>query len=188
MIDDIDRQILAMLQENARTSNAEIARKVGMAASAIFERIRKLEQRGVIRGYTIQLDGRALGYGLVAFVSLKAGAMGHSAEILERLATIPGVQEVHLIVGDDCFLVKVRVEDTDALARLLQDHLQRIEGVGSTKTTIVLRTAKEGQALPISSPARPPVIGTETRRVSHGGGSRASRGRETPEAAVGSSG
>ena len=154
MIDDIDRQILTLLQENARTSNAEIARTVGMAPSAIFERIRKLEDRGIIQGYTARLDGRALGYGLVAFVSLKAGEMGRSAEILARLSVISEVQEVHLIIGDDCFLVKVRVPDTDALARLLQDELQSIDGVGSTKTTIVLRTAKEGQALPLA-PSRP---------------------------------
>ncbi len=152
MIDDIDRRILTMLQANGRVTNAEIARTVGMAPSAILERIRKLEGRGVIQGYTARIDPRALGYGLLAFVRLKAGRMGRSAEILDRLSAIPEVQEVHLVVGDDCFHVKVRVRDTDALARLLQERLQRIEGIGSTTTTIVLRTAKEILALPIEGP------------------------------------
>lgn len=149
MIDDIDRQILSLLQENARIANAEIARRVGMAPSAIFDRIRKLEERGVIQGYTTRVDPKALGYGLVAFVSAKAGEMGHSAEILEELCAIPEVQEVHLVVGDDCFLVKLRVRDTDALASLLQERLQTIGGIGSTRTTIVLRTARESSRVPL---------------------------------------
>lgn len=149
MIDDIDRRILAMLQRNARISNAEIARDVGMAASAIYERIRKLEERGVIRGYSARLDPRKLGYGLVAFVSIKTAAMGKAAEIQEHLASIPEVQEVHLIVGDDCFQVKVRVADTQALARLLQDRIQSMDFVGSTRTTIVLETSKECLDVPL---------------------------------------
>lgn len=149
MIDDIDRRILAMLQRNARVSNAEIAREVGMAASAIYERIRKLEERGVIRGYSARLDPRKLGYGLVAFVSIKTAAMGKAAEIQEHLASIPEVQEVHLIVGDDCFQVKVRVADTQALARLLQDRIQSMDFVGSTRTTIVLETSKECLDVPL---------------------------------------
>lgn len=183
MIDDIDRRILTMLQANARVTNAEIARTVGMAPSAIFERIRKLEDRGIILGYTARLDARALGYGLVAFVSLKAGEMGRSAEILHRLSEIPEVQEVHLIVGDDCFLVKVRVEDTDALARLLQDGLQRIDGVGSTKTTIVLRTAKESRALPLGGPEAPAASDPAAVRpaASNGGRDGGDREEAAPE-------
>ncbi len=154
MLDDIDYRILDMLQRNARVSNAEIARAVGMAASAIFERIRKLEERGVIQGYHARLDPHAVGYGLVAFVSIKTAAMGKSAEILEHLSSIPEVQEVHLIVGDDCFQVKVRVADTRALARLLQDRIQSLEFVGSTRTTIVLETAKERLELPLAVEAR----------------------------------
>ena len=149
MIDEVDRQILSMLQENARIPNAEIARRVGMAASAIHERIRKLEEAEVIQGYTARVDPRALGYGLTAFVRMTAGEMGRGAEILDRLEEIPEVQEAHLVVGQDCFLVKVRVRDTDALASLLGEKLQTIQGVGSTQTTIVLRTIKENAAIPV---------------------------------------
>lgn len=152
-MDDIDHRILALLQENARISNAEIARRVDMAPSAILERIRKLESRGVIRGYTADLDPKQLDRGLVAFVSITAASMGRASEILEELSEIPEVQEVHLIVGEDCFLVKVRVEDTDALAVLLQERIQSRDWVGSTRTTIVLKTAKETRAIPLPTPA-----------------------------------
>lgn len=151
MIDDVDREILTMLQENARIPNAEIARRVGMAASAIHERIRKLEEADVIRGYTARLDPRVLGYGLTAFVRMTAAEMGRGADILARLKEIPEVQEAHLVVGQDCFLVKVRVRDTDALAGLLGEKLQRIDAVGSTQTTIVLRTIKETTAVPVDA-------------------------------------
>lgn len=180
MIDEIDRQILTMLQANARVTNAEIARTVGMAPSAILERIRKLEKRGVVRGYSARVDPRALGYGLLAFVRLKAGEMGRSAEILDRLAAIPEVQEVHLVVGDDCFHVKVRVRDTDALARLLQERLQRIDGIGSTTTTIVLRTAKESLALPIATPGERPDARRTTGRPAGGRGRRRTASARSP--------
>lgn len=152
MIDDIDMQIANILQHDARTSNAEIARQLGMAPSAIFERIRKLEARGVIQGYHAALDPRALDLGLLAFVFVRAderpgvGAAGH------ELARLPEVQEVHHIAGEDCYLVKVRVADTEALGHLLRERFGRIECVRSTRTTIVLSTLKETASLPVLSP------------------------------------
>src|SRR5438874_13574883 len=108
MIDEIDWQILSILQENARTSNAEIARQVGMVPSAIFERIRKLEEREIITEYTLRLSPRALGLGLLAFIFVRADERVGSNETAAVLAQIPEVQEVHHIAGEDCYLVKVR--------------------------------------------------------------------------------
>lgn len=142
-IDAMDRQILGLLQENARISNAEIARRVGLAPSAIFQRVRKLEESGVILGYQARLNARALGAGLVAFVRIQTGEGAQAPEITALVSTFPEVQEIHRVVGEDCFFVKVRVQDTDALADLLDHRLQRVPGVASTKTTIVLTTAKE---------------------------------------------
>src|SRR5215204_574264 len=119
MIDEIDRQILNILQQNARTSNAEIARQVGMAPSAVLERIRKLETRGVIRGYEARIDPEALGLNLLAFVFVRADDIG-GASTGEALARIPEVQEVHHIAGEDCYLAKVRIRDAKTLARLLR--------------------------------------------------------------------
>jgi Lrp/AsnC family transcriptional regulator, leucine-responsive regulatory protein len=148
MIDDIDRKILDILQADARISNSEIARQVGMAPSALAERIRKLEERGVIRGYTTVLDPQKLGRGLLAYIYVR-GDDRCDQETGDRLAALPEVQEVHHIAGEDCFLVKARVADTSALSSLLRDSFKGIESVQSTRTTIVLDSVKETSALPI---------------------------------------
>jgi len=101
MIDDIDQKILSIIQGNARTSNAEIARQVGMAPSAVLERIRKLEEKGVIRGYEVRLNPRALELGLVAFVSVRTKDRYGSLETAENLAKLPEVLEVHHTAGED---------------------------------------------------------------------------------------
>ena len=152
-LDEKDREILRLLQENARLPNAEIARRIDMAPSAIHQRIRKLEEAGVILGYEARLDPRELGYGLVAFVRVQTGEGARAPEIIAALKSFPMVQEVHRVVGEDCFFVKVRVEDTHVLAELLDRHLQVIPGVASTKTTIVLTTAKETRNLPLDEPS-----------------------------------
>ncbi|HEX5831028.1 MAG TPA: Lrp/AsnC family transcriptional regulator [Gemmatimonadaceae bacterium] len=153
-MDTTDRSILELLQDDARLSNAEIARRVGMAPSATLERIRKLEERGVIGGYTAIVRPEAVGLGLLAFVFVRAddgpdeGA--HPGLTERRLAEIPEVQEVHHVAGEDCFLVKVRSADTASLGRLLRDTIGRIPTIRSTRTTIVLGTAKESTRLPLA--------------------------------------
>lgn len=153
MLDEIDRQILALLQQDARVANAEIARRVGLAPSAIFQRIRKLEERGVIRGYSARLDARALGFGLTAFVRIQTAAGARAPDVTRQLAAIPEVAEIHRVVGEDCFFLKVRVADTQALEDLLDHRIQPLDPVASTKTTIVLSTGKETLALPLPEPA-----------------------------------
>ena len=153
MIDRIDAKIMKILQENARTSNAEIARQVGLAPSGVFERIRKLEERGTIEGYTIRTDPRNLGLGLLCFMFVRSNEQGGSVETAEKLAAIPEVLEVHHVAGEDCFLIKVRTADTDALGRLLREKLGRIATITSTRTTIVLETVKETGTLPLPDSA-----------------------------------
>jgi Lrp/AsnC family transcriptional regulator, leucine-responsive regulatory protein len=149
MIDEIDTGILTILQNNARTPNAEIARQLEMAPSAILERIRKLEARGVITGYETRLCPEALALGLVAFVFVRADERVGQAQAGAQLAAIPEVQEVHHVAGEDCYLVKVRVADTAALGRLLRERFGAIESVRSTRSTIVLTTLKETAQLPL---------------------------------------
>ena len=150
MINDLDRQILTILQRNARTSNAEIARQVGLAASAVFERIRKLEERGVLQSYTARIEPHAAGLGLVAFTFVRSNDRPGGIQTAEKLAEIPEVLEVHHVAGEDCFLVKVRAADTEALGRLLRERLGKIGTITSTRTTIVLETVKETAELPIA--------------------------------------
>ncbi|HUR67803.1 MAG TPA: Lrp/AsnC family transcriptional regulator [Candidatus Thermoplasmatota archaeon] len=159
-LDETDRKILRMLQTNARTSNSEIARQLGMVPSAILERIRKLEERGIILGYEARVSPAALGLGLVAFISVKTDDRTHEYEAAEKLKKFPEVQEVHNVAGEDCYLVKVRVADVGALRDFLHDKIPTIGSVVSTRSTIVLHVEKESMKLPIepaATVARPPA-------------------------------
>ncbi len=149
MIDEMDRRILSLLQQDARLPNAEIARRVGMAPSATLERLRKLEERGVIKGYEVRLDPRKLGLGLTAFIYVRTQNKSGEVDSGERLKQHPNVLEVHHIAGEDCYLVKVRAVDTEDLGRLLQREFSTMPNVASTRTTIVLGTLKESARMPI---------------------------------------
>jgi Lrp/AsnC family transcriptional regulator, leucine-responsive regulatory protein len=151
MIDDIDRQILNLLQQNARTSNAEIARRVDMAPSAVLERIRRLESRGVLQGYEARINPEALGLHLLAFVFVASSDMSGELKTAALLAQVPEVQEVHHIAGEDCFVLKVRVPDAKSLGRLLRERIAAIPTVRSTRTTVVLETLRESAQLPLAA-------------------------------------
>jgi len=151
MLDTTDRAILIQLQANGRITNADIARQLGMAPSAILDRIRKLEQRGVIQGYTARINAAEVGLGLTAFILVRTEERVGSGAIGQSLAAIPEVLEVHHVAGEDCYLVKVRVPDTLGLSRLLRERFGRLKGVRSTRSTIVLATVKEDGELPISA-------------------------------------
>ena len=150
MIDAIDRQILALLQPNARISNSAIARAIGMAPSAVLERIRKLEKRGVIRGYETRIDPAALDAELLAFVYVTTNETASDDSVGQQLAALPEVLEVHHVAGEDCYLAKVRAAGTGELGQVLQQSVGRIPCVVSTRTTIVLSTLKEGSAVSLA--------------------------------------
>lgn len=149
MLHPTDLAILRLLQANARISNADIARQLDMAPSAILDRIRKLEQRGVIQGYSTRIDPAAVGLGLTAFILVRTEERVGSGQIGQALLRIPEVQEVHHVAGEDCYLVKVRVSDTAGLSHLLRDRVGRLKGVRNTRSTIVLDTVKESGDLPL---------------------------------------
>ncbi len=150
IIDEIDRNILTILQLDARTSNAEIARRIGMAASATLERIRKLEKRGFIEGYTTRLNAKNLGMSLTAFTLIHVNEPVGQVDTGKELAQLPEVMEVHYTAGAATYLIKVRVADTQALADLLQT-IGGIANVRDTNSTIVLRTLKETSDLALNS-------------------------------------
>lgn len=146
-IDGIDREILRILLRAATTPKAEIARHVGIAASAVSERIKRLEDAGVIAGYETRLDPRQLDIHTLAYIFVAERKPTKGVDTGERLAQVTGVEEVHKIAGDDCFMVKIRTENTDQLGAILDTEINPIPTVASTRTTIVLRTAKEEIAL-----------------------------------------
>ncbi|QRR00974.1 Lrp/AsnC family transcriptional regulator [Dyadobacter sandarakinus] len=148
-LDKTDLAILRLMQANARITNADLARELDMAPSAVLERVKKLEQRDVILQYTARLNPAAVNQKLLAFISIKSSeGMGSNHTALE-LAKVPEVQEVHHIAGEDCYLVKVRTADSASLMALMRMTLSRIPNIISTRTTIVLETVKEEQQLVI---------------------------------------
>lgn len=147
--DEVDLQILEVLQANGRSTQADIARSLGLAPSGVLERMRKLEARGIIRQYTAVVNARVLDLGMLAFVAVRSDDPGHENRVAGELAGIPEVLEVHHVAGDDCYLVKVRARDAEHLGLLLRTRIGRIPGVRSTRTTIVLETVKETSRLPV---------------------------------------
>lgn len=168
MPDPIDLRILELLQEDARISNVEIARRLKMAPSGILERIRKLKERGFIQELTARLNAKALDQGLMAFVFLKTTTAPPKWDVGALAAEIPEVLEVHDIAGDDCYMLKIRTRDTDSLYQLLRDKLAKIGSILSSRTTIVLRTVKETSKIPLRTEPAAPKREKKTRKLNSG--------------------
>ncbi|HEY4208141.1 MAG TPA: Lrp/AsnC family transcriptional regulator [Puia sp.] len=149
VLDNTDMHILQLMQENARIPNVDMARKLDMAPSAVLERVKKLEQRKVIRHYTTNIDPAAVAQKLLAFIFIKSTDGLGCSTTAKALSQIAEVQEVHHIAGEDCFLVKVRTADSASLVALMRNEFAGIGTIQSTKTTIVLETIKEEQKLQI---------------------------------------
>jgi len=150
-LDQIDLQILRIMQDNARTNNADIARELGMAPSAILERVKKLEQKDVILQYNARINPAALDQKMLSFIFIKTQDIIGVQKVGLLLAEIPDVLEVHDIAGEDGYLIKVRTNDSAGLVDLMRNTLSKIEGIISTRTTIVLETVKEDNKLVIPS-------------------------------------
>lgn len=140
--DDIDREILRILSDDGNTPKAEVARQVGLTPTAVFVRIHKLEERGVLRGCTVVIDPETLGMKLLAFVFVSELKPVKTGRTGVRLAKLNQVEEVHRVAGRDCFLLKVRAEDTEDLTGIL-DRIGAIESVSAVQTTIVLESFSE---------------------------------------------
>ena len=149
MIDLISLKILKILQKKARIPNVEVARQVGLAPSAVLERIRKLEKQGIIDGYEVRLNPEFFEKGQVAFLTVKTNENADDAEIGRKLAHRPKVQEVHYVAGDDAFLVKVRGTDLEEIDRLIREKIKSIDGVLSIHTALAFKTYKATSQLPI---------------------------------------
>ncbi|WP_306371332.1 Lrp/AsnC family transcriptional regulator [Nocardiopsis sp. CC223A] len=136
-MDEIDRRLVALLQEDAGRSYAALGEIVGLSAGATHERVRKLRARGIVRRTTVEVDPAALGRGVLAFVMVESKTwMGGSGE---ALAALPEVQEAHVIAGSATLLLKVRTATTEGLQDVLR-RLYEVDGVSGTQATVVLET------------------------------------------------
>jgi Lrp/AsnC family leucine-responsive transcriptional regulator len=151
VLDRTDLALLAVLQREGRISNAELAEKVNLSASATLRRVQRLESEGVIAGYGARLEPRRLGLGLQAFVRLQLAK--HDREsIAQFVAQVQSWDEVvacHALTGDMDYLLHVVVEDLDHFSRFLLDHLLNAAGVADVNTSFVLRAVKDTRALPL---------------------------------------
>jgi Lrp/AsnC family leucine-responsive transcriptional regulator len=157
-----------LLQDNARMTQSEVAKAVGLAPSAVLERMRKLEARGAIRGYVALVDPHVVDQRMLAFVAVRTSAVGEEERgVAERLAAIPEVLEVHYVAGDDCLLLKMRARDAEHIGELLRHQVGTVPGVRSTRTTIVLGSMKESPRLPVRVEAEDDEdLATTTERAS----------------------
>ena len=153
MNDAIDTKAMRHLMQDGRASWADLGAVLGLSAPAAAERVRKLEERGVIRGYAAVPDPDAAGFPVLAFVYVTLVSQNARAPFLKAVRAHPLIQECHHVAGDDDFLLKVRARSLSELDALLSDELKGRLGIARTRTTIVLGTAKETGRLPVGPPA-----------------------------------
>ena len=144
-MDDRDKHILALLQENGRATLGEIAERVGLASSSVHDRVRKLEQSGVIRGYRAEIDPEAVGLFVTALVSVMPLDPRQPDDLPDRVLEFPEVEDCHSVAGPENYILKVRTRTTNDLEDLLR-RLREKAGV-QTRTTIVLSTSFEHRPL-----------------------------------------
>ncbi|HEU0238493.1 MAG TPA: Lrp/AsnC family transcriptional regulator [Micromonosporaceae bacterium] len=142
-MEDIDRQIVAALANDGRMSYTDLAEQVGLSVSAAHQRVRRLESRGVIKGYGARVDHDALDAPLTAFIAIRPIDAAAPDDAPERLANLAEIESCYSVAGEDFYLLLVRVANPAALERLLQDI--RTAANVTTRTTVVLSTPFEGR-------------------------------------------
>jgi Lrp/AsnC family leucine-responsive transcriptional regulator len=147
MIDRVDRQIVSLLQADARLSKAALAEKVGLTTSTVHERVKKLEKKGIIKGYVAVVDAETLGKPIMAFIRLTVGStltdyLESKNSVLSICQDEPDVLECHTVAGEDCYILKVRAASPGDLEKLIE-RIRCNAQVSRTATNIVLSTLKE---------------------------------------------
>ena len=182
-MDDIDRKILSVLQENARITNTDLSDSVGLSAAPCLRRVRALEESGVIRKHVTLLDPAAVHLGVTVFVQISLDLqVGNRLALFERaIAARPEVLECYLMTGDSDYLLRVVVPNVQAYEQFLQNSLTKIEGVAGIKSSFALREVRYSTALPLAEPrvmtARKPDVARQKQEREDAKESRARRTR-----------
>lgn len=148
-IDDIDVKILRLLQANGRMKRNAIAEEVGLSVPSVSERMRKLEERGVLVGYHAVVDAQRLHFDITAFIRVMVDGSDNYASVIGQACALNEVLEVHSITGEGSHILKVRTRNTTTLERLLS-RIQSWPGVHGTRTSIVLSTFKETRQVTVT--------------------------------------
>ncbi len=157
-IDDIDVRILELLQQNGRIKRSAIAEDVGLSVPSVSDRMRKLEERGVIIGYHAVVDAKRVQFDITAFVRVMVDSSSHYADFVDRVCALDEVLEVHSITGEGSHILKIRTRTTTSLEHLLST-IQSLPGVSGTSTSIVLSTFKHSQSIPVEAVHLMPGVG-----------------------------
>jgi Lrp/AsnC family transcriptional regulator, leucine-responsive regulatory protein len=143
-VDSVDRQLIDALRLNGRATYADLGRQVGLSASAVHERVGKLEATGVITGYHAVVDPSLIGLAVTALVGIHLSDTAEDEDVATALGSLSEVESCYAVAGDDAFVIKVRLATVDQLERTLM-RLRKIDGVSRTRTTVVLSTRFEGR-------------------------------------------
>jgi len=155
LLDKKDIQILRIIQRNSKITTREIARQLNIPVTTVFTRIKKLEQKGIIKEYRAILNEKKLGKGTTAFILASFSYRTQNKELLSQrelareIAKFPEVQEVHIITGDWDLLIKVKAEDVEAIGKFVIDKLRLVKGIEKTLTCVVFETEKETTEIPL---------------------------------------
>lgn len=143
MLDTLDYKIIEMLSLNGRMTWAELASALNLSAPSTAERVKRLEEKGIIKGYSLRLNYQLLGYTVTAFVAVTLMHPKYIADFTAAVNNLSEIEECHHVAGDDDYLLKVRSKTTQDLDDFLNTKLKLIKGISRTRTTIVLSSTKE---------------------------------------------
>ena len=148
MLDELDLKILRTLQSNGRTKRNVLAEEVGLSIPSVSDRLKKLEENGIIEGYYTKVKRQAFGFDILAFIVIMMDSSKHYKDLIKHVEKQPNVIECYSVLGEGSHVLKVAVKNTKSLEKLLSD-IQTWTGVTSTKTTYVLSTIKETTSINI---------------------------------------
>lgn len=144
-LDSIDKNILHILQGDGNITNSSLAKEIGLSPAPTLERVKKLEQSGIIKGYRAKLDEQILGLGVTTFVlvSLSSHKINQIKTFIDKIIALDEVIECHHITGSGDFLLKILIEDIPSYQKLILDKLSQIEEIGNMSSLVVLASYKQ---------------------------------------------
>ncbi len=163
-LDEIDVKILETLQRDCKIALARVGEQVGLSAPSVVDRIKKLEQAGIIKGYQAVLDSKELGLDVTAFIGVELGQVDGITELEGLVSALEGVLECHHVTGQHTLLLKVKTANTASLEALISE-IRTLPGVMRTETSVVLSTAIERSQLPVPGQPSLPSNSAPRRRV-----------------------
>ncbi|AIQ40660.1 MULTISPECIES: Lrp/AsnC family transcriptional regulator [unclassified Paenibacillus] len=155
-MDSLDYKIISAIMNNGRITWSELAGLLGLSSPATADRVRRLEEQGVITGYTALIDAESAGYGLAALIAVSLERPEHRQGFIELVMKLPEVQECHHTAGDDDYILKLRCRGTRDLDRIISEEIKGLPGIVRTRTTIILGTVKETPHVPLPPAERTP--------------------------------